>query len=128
MATQINRVVALLNVGLEFNTLSTPGLHTKDHVERELEKAGVKILQSVQWESDSEPTLVVRCTLDPALFDVGRAARALSQDCIAVFDVEVQEGILIGPGADKWGAFDPHHFICLDGARLDERLYEEGEA
>jgi hypothetical protein len=128
MSNQSNRIVALLNIGMEYKTLSTPGYHEKELIERKLEEAGVKILRSVVWESETEPTLVVRCTMDPSFREIVGLCRTLCQDCIAVFDVELQEGRLVGPQAYKWGPFDPHYFICLDGARLDERLYEEGEA
>lgn len=40
---------------------------------------------------------------------VHRAALNLWQDCIAVLDGG--QGLLIGPGADKWGAFNPAAFI-----------------
>lgn len=41
-------------------------------------------------------------------------AQLLDQDCIAVFFTSVQEGLLIGPRANEWGAFDPQYFRVIE--------------
>lgn len=41
------------------------------------------------------------------------AAWSLDQDCIAQYDLGECEGALIGPNAEKWGAFRPALFKLL---------------
>lgn len=64
--------------------------------------------------SGEEPTLVIRARL-PALWNgqsnVTDLARALRQDCIAVYMPAYSRGVLIGPLASKWGPFDINRFI-----------------
>lgn len=70
-------------------------------------------------QSDSEPTAVVLCE-PPAgnSIAVHQLAQRLNQDCIAVYDATLRRGELIGPNAEKWGAFNPAFFLQLDGTRL----------
>lgn len=45
-------------------------------------------------------------------------ATALGQDCIAANNTDTEGGVLIGPDAAAWGAFNPEFFLLLDGTRL----------
>ena len=118
--------VFLINVGRERNAYLGPKLNSVETVLSVLELQGIKVLEHVSLESDSEPTVVAR-VVAPGQY-IYEAASRLNQDCIAAWSVDNQYGVLVGPGANKWGEFDPHQFFCLDGARLDEHLGVEGEA
>lgn len=70
-------------------------------------------------QSDSEPTVVLSCKTPAGnSIAVHQLAQRLNQDCIAVYDPARQHGELIGPNAEKWGAFNPAFFLQLDGTRL----------
>lgn len=70
-----------------------------------------------------EPTLVVRMGVRraarpgvaSALYDL---AKRLQQDCIAALHIDVDglaiEGMLIGPKAGEWGAFNLDYFVRFD--------------
>lgn len=66
-------------------------------------------LRWVVKNSTTEPTLVVEVDRPLTRDEAYAVSAALHQDCIAqrVGDV----GELIGPRADKWGAFDPDLFL-----------------
>jgi hypothetical protein len=68
--------------------------------------------------SETEDTLIVVCEGSPADVSVvvEELAVNLSQDCIAVFNVETGAGELIGPNAAAWGEFNPEFFIRFDPA------------
>lgn len=76
--------------------------------------------------SDTERTLIVETEWhgDYTLLDrtAEKVADWLEQDCIAVCTPCFGSGKLIGPRADKWGAFNPAFFIMPDGRRLSHHL------
>lgn len=72
-----------------------------------------------------EPTVVISVRNDrdfgvsPEMVRaVSLASSLLGQECIALWDPSEGRGQLIGPDADKWGAFDPARFFGLDGRTL----------
>lgn len=71
-------------------------------------------------QSSSEPTLVVELYSDLPPGLVYRLSEALSQDCIAYWNAEVEQGLLIGPRAYPEG-FNGHFFVMPDGTRLLEK-------
>jgi hypothetical protein len=78
--------------------------------------------QTAIHTSDTESTLVLSVFVaerTPLLWFAAAAAE-LGQDCIAVFDPSTGVGNLLGPRAEKWGAFNPEFFLTLSGARLSE--------
>jgi sugar phosphate isomerase/epimerase len=81
---------------------------------------GFEVRDAALRLSASEPTAVLSCST--AMTAVAARAHALAQhlnqDCIAVYDPARQHGELIGPNAEKWGAFNPAFFLQLDGTRL----------
>lgn len=64
-----------------------------------------------------EETLVFDITVPDCQRNIGGGlytiAEQLDQDCIAVMIED--KGLLIGPNADKWGAFNPEFFFNIDG-------------
>lgn len=76
-------------------------------------------------QSDTEPTLVcevmpMKTDLRQVAMDVCQIAVDLRQDCVAVYVPLTGKGVLMGPGAKRWGPFDPTRFINLDGQRLSK--------
>jgi hypothetical protein len=77
-------------------------------------------------DSDTEPTLVVTVHTGELPVDVAPsqaifcASKALGQDCIAAYIPARDVGRLIGPRADKWGAFNPEFFLMPGGSRLSD--------
>lgn len=124
--TTDNTVVCMLNVGLdavyEYGKKIT---FRPDHAIALLQDAGFRILQDEVHTSDTEDTLVVRGVADRDLYQVQLVGRQLRQDCIAVWNIEDQEGLLVGPKAAAWGPFDPTKFIVLGGDRLSDGLGED---
>lgn len=122
--------IYLINVGLDVSAenqqAGRPRKWSASSAASILFSYGARILHETVVESDSEQTVVARVeATEQAIYN---AAVYLMQDAIAVFDIEEQEGKLVGPRAAKWGEFDPHYFFCLDGSRLDTQLALEGEA
>jgi hypothetical protein len=74
-----------------------------------------EILGARRAVSTTEDTLVLSVELDGpragfyhAIYNL---ALNLSQDCIAVYQVDADNGALIGPNAGAWGEFNPEFFI-----------------
>jgi hypothetical protein len=108
-----------LNIGLAIAGHRNIGVGT---VLRKLTDIGLAIHAHAGYESDTEPTLVVRVgsnhstqVLGNLLFDV---CVLLGQDCIAVVNDTTGAQTLIGPRAHKWLPFNPAYFLQLDGTRL----------
>jgi hypothetical protein len=127
----INRVTLneggiLLNVG--------PRIGIGDHVNSVHHTLGViERIAGFPWAyayvpaqyGGAEPTVVVCLKRDrdfgvsPEMIRaVSLASSLLGQECIALWDPSEGRGQLIGPDADKWGAFDPAQFFDLDGRTL----------
>ncbi len=74
-----------------------------------------KILGTRRAQSTTEDTLVLsveREGSESAFYnEVYTLASDLSQDCIAVYQVDADNGALIGPRAGAWGEFNPEFFI-----------------
>ena len=81
-------------------------------------------------QSHTEKTLVVELdtTHEWILTLVNTLALRFDQDCIGVYNRVTGEGRLIGPRADKWGAFNPSYFFLTDGRSLAAHLLETGYA
>ncbi len=64
-------------------------------------------------QSATEDTLVTICEgAAQSVTDVATdLAYSLDQEAIALFNVETGVGELVGPYADRWGAFNPKFFI-----------------
>ena len=95
-----------LNVGLhnpffnELNSLSRTIRETLAHIH---EAQDIR----VSYDGD-EPTLIV--LFDHFIKPVEHLARALDQDCVALFNHERNEGYLLGDKASEWGDFNPQYF------------------
>jgi hypothetical protein len=74
-----------------------------------------QITGSRRAQSATEDTLVLSVETDGSeaslYHTVYDLALKLSQDCIAVLQVEADNGSLIGPKAAAWGEFNPEYFI-----------------
>lgn len=105
----------LVNVGLARNT---GGQLDPSTVLRAFRQRGFQHIANALHRSDSEDT-VVMAMIQPAraMRAIDELAAELDQDCIAVAFTGNGAGVLIGPKADDWGAFDPSCFILLDGSR-----------
>lgn len=106
----------LLNVGLAVNGRET--LTEVDVFDAVLSE-GIVVSKYATHKSSTERTVVLAATLpaDPihAMRAVYRAAERLGQDCIAVWDPEALQGVLVGPRTDQWGDFNPAYFIDFSG-------------
>lgn len=95
-----------LNVGLhnpffnEFNSLSRTIREIVAHV------SDVQDIR-VSYSGD-EPTVIV--LFDYFIKPVEHLARALDQDCVALYNHERNEGYLLGDKASEWGDFNPQYF------------------
>lgn len=71
-------------------------------------------------DPSEEPTVIVACGFHERLcksqlvFDLWALCEELDQDCVAVYYCD--QGILIGPNAAAWGAFDESSFHFIDKA------------
>lgn len=64
----------------------------------------------------NEPTLVVYLNADVTESHmhediVLNLSRILKQDCIALYNEDTQQGVLIGERASEWGTFDGSYFV-----------------
>lgn len=106
----------ILNIGLirQDGTLSIDAMAAV--------QAYFTVVQHAVQQSDTEPTLVVEVERRGNIINTANAifilAELLDQECIAVYNCSSQMGALIGPKADKWGAFNPDYFVMLDGSRM----------
>lgn len=120
----------LLNIGLD-NLPEEAGVgigRRSLFAARALRAVGLSNQGAQVVNSDTEPTLVVKVkpTAGMAASRQGNAvrnavfelAKALNQDCIAVYLPIADKGELIGPRAAQWGEFNPAYFFKLDGSRL----------
>ena len=103
-----------LNIGLDSDVYG-PLNHAT--VLDTVQSAGFAPLRHELAESATEQTLVVEVLyLATAIMSWQRElyflAESLGQDCIAAV-TEHGKGVLIGPGAYKWGAFNPEFFLGL---------------
>lgn len=107
----------ILNIGLNTNT--GVGITPATAVAA-IADAGFQLVGQQYHLSDTELTLVATVRFDNntpnAAYDT--LARALHQDCIAVYDPRVNFGALIGPRSVEWGPFNPEFFILPSGERL----------
>ena len=103
-----------LNVGLYINDrANTPDeVRANESVARNLcNKFAEGSAQFRTQTSDTEPTLVVKMRSNNPAGLCNELARALDQDCIALYYPLEDRGELIGPRADKWGSFSKEYFI-----------------
>lgn len=77
-----------------------------------------EVLEHRVEQSDTEPTLVIRASVEHVGIEAHRRvfalAEQLNQDCIAARVTSNGETIaedLIGPRAEAWGDFNPEFFI-----------------
>lgn len=95
-----------LNVGLhnpffnELNNVERTIIETLKHI------GGVQNLR-ISYAGD-EPTLIV--TFDHVVNYLEHLARALDQDCVALYNHTDNYGMLIGDKAEQWGEFNPEYF------------------
>lgn len=116
----------LLNIGLrsaDGRCQITPGAAIHE-LYGALDQSPVKLLGTSAHISSTERTLVVELSATPSWWAIYDLSTTLWQDCIAAYDLEIEEGELIGPRAAKWGAFDPTQFLLPNGLRLAGKLPE----
>lgn len=108
----------LVNIGLDV-------AGTRNTVQERVERANLaymilrtlyteRELISVEYRnSESEPTMVLQIldTVENAKTFFWYLSRDLRQDCIALVDDNGQNGVLVGPKAEKWGEFNPEFFL-----------------
>jgi len=122
----------ILNIGLAVNReTNVVGNYASDvipfnEVLRALPTWHIADLRLLQ--SHTERTLVVELnTAAPWVLDVAnRIALQFDQDCVAVYNRVTNEGRLIGPRADRWGAFNPALFFLCNGQSLTEAQLRAG--
>ena len=106
----------ILNIGLAREGRSNIGPGT---AMREVQGCFHRVDFSLR-HSDTEMTVIAviedECSLGSIKARVHHLCLLLGQDCIAAWDG--QRGALIGPRADKWGAFNPDFFLLPSGERL----------
>jgi hypothetical protein len=105
-----------LNIGLD---CPTGTVLTVGRIATTLELFGYSIHRLSIVESDTEPTAVVDVTAQDGASDMHDVAMALTQEAIAVATGgDLIQGVLVGPGADNWGEFNPDFFFMHDGSRM----------
>ena len=114
----------LLNIGVAREGQSNIGVGT---VLRDLADISTIVSYSVQ-HSETEDTVVALVQIPGDTREVANEiyflAQALGQECIAVWNMATSAGALIGPRADKWGAFNPEFFLMIDGTTLAQATAE----
>jgi len=106
-----------LNIGLDVaGSLNTNRQRdSRAEFAREAIAYRAQILGARRAVSTTEDTLVLSVETDGSEASLYHAvynlATQLSQDCIAVYQVEADNGALIGPNAAAWGEFNPEFFI-----------------
>ena len=114
----------ILNIGLTPSSVwedYAPSAITVEHALSRLLALNFKVLEWETCLSDTEMTLVVRAKHSgDARACAGWAAEGLWQDCIAVYNLTLDRGVLAGPRAPAWGPFDSRFFLLLDGTRLSD--------
>lgn len=126
------------NIGLDGapgDSVQTRAINAQTTIIRALHHLGLlsASIESNVVASDSEPTLILECTIDgfawrqnqwrKLLFAALRAVSSkLNQDCIAMLDRPTGRGWLIGERAAQWGAFNPDMFFTLTGDRVTNYL------
>jgi len=120
----------ILNIGLP----SGSTVHTGLALHVLATQCDFRIHEDSVLQSDTEPTLVAVVSYNRAGVlwmehaALALASRILERDCIAVWDVALNKGSLIGPQAREWGDFDPARFLMPDGRRLSECPAEDWPA
>lgn len=104
---------ALLNIGM---TRNVGGFVKAGDIERLFDAYGV-VIHKARFEvaepgTEGEDTFIVHVSGWDKV-KAFSASWALDQDCIAQYDLGECEGALIGPNAEKWGAFRPDLFKLL---------------
>jgi len=84
-----------------------------------LAEVGAEVQASMVASSDTEPTLVIKVKQALTKEQGDRLSEALGQEAIAQ-RTDDEKGSLFGPMADKWGPFNPEHFVTDTGARGNE--------
>lgn len=76
----------------------------------------LRVKSSTVLGTGAERTIVIEVETDHANpYPVYDLARALNEDCIALYVPDLQHGALVGPKAERWGEFDPSRFLLPDG-------------
>lgn len=110
-----------LNIGLVTSEDSGKQAISVDRVLEELSSRAFRIVSHRVEQSDSEPTLVVLCSVDNQTpiyqvpFDIERLCDTLKQDAIAgrLHFAEAKAGFLLGPKAADWGGkFIEEYYIA----------------
>lgn len=116
----------ILNVGKQTSErFGHPTYQIADtRIHSELQARGFTVRQYEVRESNTEPTAIVLVQDDEPFRALSVRERlhhlavALHQDCVAAVPVvhgttlaHIDHGVLIGPHADAWGAFDPQFFL-----------------
>lgn len=105
-----------LNIGLD---CSNGRMLTVGRIATTLELFGYSIHRLTVVESDTEPTAVVDVTAAEGAGQMYDVALALTQEAIAVATGgDLIQGVLVGPGAENWGEFNPNFFFMHDGSRM----------
>ena len=112
----------ILNIGLETSLNFDAAAHTLRY-EQVLQALADKFLEVHYYTlatSASEETLIV--TVSDKLGvgflkhagienEILELSRELMQDCIALYDLTQDQGMLVGDYAADWGEFDPQYFL-----------------
>ena len=106
-----------LNIGLE----GAPAEQATISIIRAM-LGGMNVKSIEKQPSATEDTLVVELYADIPPGLIHRLATTLSQEAIAYWNDDVEQGLLIGPKCAGWGAFDPRAFVMSGGHRLNEWL------
>ena len=101
-------MINFINIGLDFG--DTREWHL-DEIIKALYFHNIEFIAiEIQRPEGAEPTAIVTVPPEPLSFSLYMLCKTLRQDCIAVWGSS-EPGILIGPKADRWGAFDPKRFL-----------------
>jgi hypothetical protein len=108
----------LLNIGLNTNNGTIDGIDAFAAVDVDMTTA----LDIAVHQSNTEPTAVIRIAKALTKAQIETLCEKLGQEAIAQHDGET--GVLYGPQAEKWGAFNPEFFLMMDGTTLASKTGE----
>lgn len=101
-----------LNIGLKVGDEVT--LETKEIIKALEQEFGVKVLESSEHESETEPTATIKIDRDLTEEEVNKINLMFDQEAVAVLSSD-GKGAMIGPKSERWGEFDEEKFILPDG-------------
>ena len=112
----------ILNIGLETSLNFDTEVHTltSEQVLQALKDKFLEVHYHTLTDSVSEETLIITVSDKLGIgflkhagieTEILELSHELMQDCIALYDLTENQGLLVGDYAAEWGEFDPQYFL-----------------